>query len=158
MEHVRSKILDVRDLDFSRLADGVVGLCTGCFDVMHSGHLVVVVGSDRAVASQKEGRPVNPESNRAYLAAGLEMVDFVFVGDDNLLPGNIDCASVVDKVRPDIYILNSDDRNVSHKKEFCIRNGMRLELVDRTVPEYLTATSTTDIIVKVSSSKMGNFI
>jgi rfaE bifunctional protein nucleotidyltransferase chain/domain len=65
----------------------------GCFDILHRGHvtyleaakklgdvLVIGVNADSRVKTLKgEGRPVNSESDRAYVLAALKCVDFVFI-------------------------------------------------------------------------------
>src|ERR1051326_138607 len=64
---------------------------SGCFDILHSGHidllrrardlgdvLVVAINSDSSIIRLKgPGRPIIPEHERAELLDGLEMVDFV---------------------------------------------------------------------------------
>ena len=63
--------------------------CTGCFDILQSGHavffnqcrqkgdiLVVGVGRDQVITELKGPcRPVNPENNRVYLVAAFQEVD-----------------------------------------------------------------------------------
>ena len=69
----------------------------GCFDILHVGHvtylakaramgdlLVVGVNSDSSVRRLKgKDRPINPESDRASVLAGLESVDLVTIFDDD---------------------------------------------------------------------------
>jgi rfaE bifunctional protein nucleotidyltransferase chain/domain len=65
----------------------------GCFDILHVGHvrylaaarklgdvLVVGLNGDSSVRQLKgEGRPVNPEQDRAEVLAALESVDYVTI-------------------------------------------------------------------------------
>ena len=65
----------------------------GCFDILHVGHvrylaaarkrgdlLVVGLNGDNSVRQLKgEGRPVNPEQDRAEVLAALESVDYVTI-------------------------------------------------------------------------------
>ena len=65
----------------------------GCFDILHVGHvrylaaarklgdvLVVGLNGDSSVRQRKgEGRPVNPEQDRAEVLAALESVDYVTI-------------------------------------------------------------------------------
>ncbi|MGD7654657.1 MAG: adenylyltransferase/cytidyltransferase family protein [Verrucomicrobiales bacterium] len=144
---------------------GKVGVCTGCYDILQSGHavffeqckefcdtLIVVVGNGAAVAKLKPGRPLNPDPNRLFLVAALEAVDFALIGDEELLPGKIDCYSLCDQLTPDVYILNDDDSGLAEKRAFCEARGIKLELVSRVVPAGLIPTSTTDIAEKLRNA------
>jgi D-beta-D-heptose 7-phosphate kinase / D-beta-D-heptose 1-phosphate adenosyltransferase len=69
----------------------------GCFDLLHSGHvsyleaakkfgdiLVIGVNSDQSVRSLKgKNRPINEESERAYILAALKVVDYVVIFDED---------------------------------------------------------------------------
>jgi D-beta-D-heptose 7-phosphate kinase / D-beta-D-heptose 1-phosphate adenosyltransferase len=69
----------------------------GCFDLLHSGHvkyletskslgdiLIVGLNSDKSVSSIKgENRPINNQSDRAYILASLEVVDYVVIFEDD---------------------------------------------------------------------------
>lgn len=88
----------------------------GCFDVLHRGHtaylrqarelgdvLVVAVNDDDSVRRLKgEGRPINPEGDRAGVIAELGCVDFVtlFSGDTPI--------PLLERVRPDVYVKGGD--------------------------------------------------
>lgn len=152
----------LEDLPKIRQSDKRIGICTGCYDILQSGHavffeqckehcdiLVVVIGLAEVVRKQKPGRPINSDNNRAFLVAGLEAVDYAILGDNELLPGKIDCYTVCDGLKPDVYILNDDDSGLEAKRAFCDERGIELALVSRTVPAILDATSTTDIIEKI---------
>ena len=84
----------------------------GCFDILHAGHLaclqsarelgdllVVGLNSDASVRRLKgPGRPVNSESHRANLLAGLACVDMVVVfGQDTP-------EELLKRLRPDILV------------------------------------------------------
>lgn len=159
------KVADLKDLEGIRHRhEGKrIGICTGCFDILQSGHavffgqckehcdiLVVVVGRACVVSKLKPGRPINPDNNRVYLLAALQDVDYAVLGDTSTLPGKIDCFSVCDVLKPDVYILNDDDSGLDHKRDFCKERGIELRLVPRFVPEFLKATSTTEIINKAN--------
>jgi len=75
-------------------SDGIViGLCHGCFDVLHSGHLrhftaaagmcdelIVSVTPDRFI-NKGPNRPVFPAEQRAELIAGLAVVKWVVINE-----------------------------------------------------------------------------
>jgi cytidyltransferase-like protein len=162
MRNILDKLPSLEDLPTIRQSDKRIGVCTGCYDILQSGHavffeqckehcdiLVVVVGLAEVVRKQKPGRPINSDNNRVFLIAGLEAVDYAVLGDNELLPGKIDCYTVCDALKPDVYILNDDDSGMEAKRAFCDGRGIELALVSRTVPDFLDATSTTEIIEKI---------
>jgi rfaE bifunctional protein nucleotidyltransferase chain/domain len=93
---------------------GVIGLCHGCFDVVHFGHLihfeeassvvdflVVSLTSDRFV-SKGPNRPIFNESRRAYFLSNIRTIDEVFIND---APTSI---NVINTIMPNIYFKGGD--------------------------------------------------
>lgn len=94
---------------------GVV-FTNGCFDIIHAGHIkvfreceelggIVIVGlnSDESVKRLKgEGRPINPQEERAMVLSSLEMVDIVVVFDEDTP------LELIKEIRPD-YIVKGGD-------------------------------------------------
>lgn len=88
----------------------------GCFDILHAGHvkylrdartlgdlLVVGVNSDDSVRRLKgNNRPVQPESDRAYILSGLESVDYVTLFDQDTP------AELIEAIKPDILVKGGD--------------------------------------------------
>jgi len=88
----------------------------GCFDLLHAGHvrylrqarslgdaLAVGLNSDRSVRQLKgEGRPVNPQDDRAEVLAALGCVDYVVIFDD------LRAAGLLRTVRPHLYAKGGD--------------------------------------------------
>jgi D-glycero-alpha-D-manno-heptose-7-phosphate kinase len=167
-EKIKSKVLDVKSLSQVRKMNPgkKVVFCTGCYDILQSGHavffnqckefgeiLVVGVGRDVVITELKgPGRPVNPENNRVYLIAALQDVDYAVLNDTKLLPGKIDFKNILEELRPDTFILNEDDSGVKAKKAICDKLGIEISFVQRIVPEELEPTSTTRIIDKINFS------
>lgn len=99
----------------TRCSAGVVAT-SGCFDVLHVGHLsmlrharslgdrlVVLVNSDASVRRLKgSGRPVNTQADRVALLEGLACVDEVRVFDE-LTP----CEALRD-LRPAVFVKGAD--------------------------------------------------
>ncbi|MFG2441009.1 PfkB family carbohydrate kinase [Streptomyces sp. NPDC048508] len=89
---------------------------SGCFDLLHAGHLsllaharrlgdalIVCIHSDAAVGRIKgENRPVVDERERAALLAALDYVDGVLVFDEDTP------ARVLAELRPDIWVTGGD--------------------------------------------------
>lgn len=167
-EKIKSKVLDVKKLSQVRKMnpDKKIVFCTGCYDILQSGHavffnqcrefgdiLVVGVGRDVVISELKgPGRPVNPENNRVYLIASLQDVDYAVLNDTKLLPGKIDFKNILEELKPDTFILNEDDSGVEAKKAICDKLGITINFVQRIVPEELEPTSTTRIIDKINFS------
>ena len=77
----------------SRASGLKVVFANGCFDLLHAGHvrylesarklgdmLIVGVNGDASVAALKgEGRPLQPEGDRAEILASMECVDYVLL-------------------------------------------------------------------------------
>ena len=88
----------------------------GCFEQLHAGHvrylrqaralgdaLAVGLNSDRSVRELKgEGRPINPQDDRAEVLAALGCVDYVVIFDEQRATG------LLRAVRPHIYAKGGD--------------------------------------------------
>ncbi len=155
----REKLQDIRQ----KYSDKKIVFCTGCYDILQSGHavffnqcrdfgdiLIVGVGRDQIVTELKgPGRPVNPENNRVHLVAAFQDVDYASLNDEELSAGKIDFQGLMESLRPDVFILNNDDSGIQEKTELCERIGCKMVFVRREVPEVLDPTSTTKIIDKI---------
>ncbi len=96
--------------------DGTVVFTNGVFDLLHSGHIDVLVGarregdalvvglnSDASVQRLKgPARPVRSEAERAYVLAGLEAVDAVIVFDEDTP------LELVRTLQPDVIVKGGD--------------------------------------------------
>ena len=105
-----------RELDEQRRAGRTVAFANGCFDLLHVGHLrylrgakeeadllVVALNDDASVRALKgEGRPLQPQDERAELLEALEPVDYVvvFSGDSP--------APLLADLRPDVHCKGTD--------------------------------------------------
>ena len=99
-----------------RAAGQSVVLTNGCFDLLHPGHvalleaarregdrLVVALNADASVRRLKgEGRPIQPESERAELLLALEPVDRVVVYEEDTP------LEVVRALLPDVLVKGAD--------------------------------------------------
>jgi cytidyltransferase-like protein len=165
-ERIRGKVVTEDKLvELRKVNKGKkIVFCSGCYDILQSGHavffnqcksfgdiLVVGVGRDSVISALKgPGRPVNPENNRLYLVAALHDVDYAVLNGSQIKPGKIDFENIVEKLRPDYFILNEDDSAVEEKTKMCDKYGVKVQFVKRIVPPELEATSTTRIIDKIN--------
>lgn len=93
-----------------------VGFTNGCFDIMHAGHisllldaatrcdkLVIGLNTDRSVRELKgPTRPVNAELDRAQILAALSMIDGVVLFDEET-PINL-----IKQLKPDVLMKGAD--------------------------------------------------
>jgi cytidyltransferase-like protein len=165
---IQNKILKETDLSGLRSAnsDKKIVFCTGCYDILQSGHavffnqckefgdlLVVGIGRDSVIEKLKgPGRPVNPQNNRLYLVAALQDVDFAVLNGEQIEEGKIDFRNILENLLPDVFIVNDDDSAISLKESLCRRLNIKMELVSRLVPSMLQPTSTSQIIDKINFS------
>lgn len=104
----------VRVRELLRGQTRTVGLCHGCFDILHAGHvhhlrraasevdvLFVSVTADEHVG-KGPGRPIFTAESRASVLAALEMVDYVVVND------TATAADLLRRLTPDVYIKGAD--------------------------------------------------
>ena len=86
----------------------------GCFYILHRGHvqylswaachgrLTVGLNSDASVRRLKPGRPINTESDRAFVLRALRCVDNVVMFEEDT------ATELVLRLRPDIYVKGGD--------------------------------------------------
>jgi cytidyltransferase-like protein len=163
---IKSKVVHAHELAAirQRHSNEKIVFCTGCYDILQSGHavffsqcrelgdrLVVGVGRDTVIRSLKgQDRPVNPEMNRLYLVAAMGDVSYAVLNDQELGPGKIDFRDVLTLLHPDIFVVNDDDSAVEYKKQLCQDLGITIRFVSRIVPPELEPTSTSRIIDKIN--------
>ena len=116
-------------------------LVTGCFDLLHSGHvaflneasrhgeLFVGIGSDENVKNLKGRYPVYTEQERKYLLESLRCVEQCTV---NTGWGILDFLETLDAIRPDVLFVN-EDGNSPEKEELCRKRGIEY-IVSRRIP------------------------
>ena len=152
------EFLDKPDVDYcvKRIMEEIdrkIVLTTGCFDILHAGHvrhlqmsrgmgskLIVCLNSDKSVKALKgDERPINKEEDRAEVLKSIRWVDEVRIFDG---PNALD---IIKEVKPSI-ITNGLGHKVEEiiGKEFVESYGGRAVITDIT-----THLSTTGIIRKV---------
>jgi rfaE bifunctional protein nucleotidyltransferase chain/domain len=93
---------------------GRLGLCHGCFDILHAGHvhhlqkaselvdILVVSLTPARFINKGDGRPVFHDRARLTVLAALRPVSLVTLNDQPTV------ASLIRRLRPDLYVKGAD--------------------------------------------------
>jgi D-beta-D-heptose 7-phosphate kinase/D-beta-D-heptose 1-phosphate adenosyltransferase len=131
----------------ARQAGQRIAFTNGCFDILHAGHvryltaaraaadiLVVGLNSDASVRIIKgDRRPLNPETLRAEVLAGLRCVDCVVLFEEP------DPLALIQALQPDVLVKGADwaeDRIIG--ADLVKQRGGRVERIDL-VPDISTS-------------------
>jgi len=124
----------------------------GCFDLIHAGHvkylekakefgdiLIVGLNSDKSVKSIKgKNRPINTESDRAFILASIEVVDYVVIFNEDTP------YELIKTIKPNTLVKGGDYYN----KEIVGQNiAKEIKLV-----EFVHGKSSSRIIEKIIKS------
>jgi len=145
-----------QELRMARMFNTPILLATGCFDILHRGHVQLLeeardsfpghpvwlgLNSDRAVRELKgEPRPVNDFESRAIVMAGLESVHHVFEIDD------VRVADAIRLILPRVWLKGGDytlETLDQEERKAAEEVGAKIHLVP-TIQGY----STTNILKK----------
>ncbi len=157
------KIKDLKDLREKNLKKKII-FCSGSFDLTHAGHvlffedckkmgniLVVGVGSDRTIRELKgNNRPIINEDLRMKMVDSFKSVDYTLLDE---LAGKEDphliFKTVFENLRPDMYIINEDVKDIEERKKIAENFGVKLLVLKRTCPKEFDNISTTKIIDRI---------
>lgn len=127
---------------------------SGCFDWVHSGHvrffeevsgfgdLYVIVGHDHNIALLKgEGHPLFPEVERLYWVQSIRFVKKAMISTGH---GWLDAVPELNKIKPDMFVVNSDGDN-SEKREYFKKSKITYIVLERTPKPGLPARVSTDL-------------
>ncbi|NLA49054.1 MAG: adenylyltransferase/cytidyltransferase family protein [Bacteroidales bacterium] len=124
---------------------------SGCFDMLHSGHvaflqdaarygdLYIGLGSDKTIRELKGRDTVYSEEERAYMLSALKSVHRVSV---NTGSGLMDFSDDMKNLSPDIFIVNEDGHS-PEKEDLCRELGIEYMVLKRIPHANLPARSTT---------------
>ena len=144
-----------------------VVVATGTFDLFHTGHLlfldfakrqgdilVVGVGSDRIIKFYKDkNRPIIPQDLRMRLIAGLQIVDFVVLLDEDPID-KITGRKFFPLLRPDVWVVPYRDHNPKGIEKFAKEIGAKIVRNPRIVPSKADfPLSTSYLIQKIQDLK-----
>ncbi len=126
---------------------------SGCYDMLHSGHvaffkeasrygdLYVGIGSDATIEELKHRKTVYSEKERLYMVKAIRYVTDAFINSGS---GMMDFVDTLDRVKPDVFVVNSDGGNDT-KREFCRERGIEYVVLEREPDAGLEARSTTSL-------------
>ena len=124
----------------------------GCFDILHIGHIkyleqaksfgdVLILGlnSDNSIQRLKgENRPINNQTDRAYILASLEVVDYLVVFDEDTP------YELIKLIKPDVLVKGGDYEGKQVIGQDIVKE---LKLV-----KFIDGKSTTNTIKKIQKS------
>lgn len=130
-------------------------LVTGCFDLLHYGHLkfldfaatksdhlIVGLESDKFIKEHKgPSRPLFPQKIRKYCLEQLKSVNQVI-----LIPNHTNYLKLLQKIKPDFLISSSNDSYYKEKHQICQQLDIKLIIFPR-----IKKHSTSNIIVSSNS-------
>ncbi|MGN0258433.1 MAG: adenylyltransferase/cytidyltransferase family protein [Bacteroides sp.] len=131
---------------------------TGCYDLLHSGHveffkqasqygdLYVGIGSDATYLEYKHRKPMFPEEERLFMVQSIRYVKEAYVNEGR---GVIDFIPTLDKVKPDIFIVNAEGGS-DEKRQLCAERGIEYIELQRTPAEGLQARSSSSLKASLS--------
>jgi len=126
---------------------------SGCFDMLHSGHVRFLeeaatygevhigLGSDRTIVELKGRAPVNTQAERKYMLEALRHVKSCQINSGS---GLLDFLAELDRIAPDIFVVN-EDGNTPAKAELCRQRGIQYLVLQRTPHANLPVRSTTSL-------------
>ena len=126
---------------------------SGCYDLLHSGHveffrqaaqygdLYVGIGSDQTIEHYKHHKSFYPEQERLFMVKAIRYVKDAYINDGD---GVMDFIGTVDRIQPDIFVVNEDGAS-DEKRRFCEERGMEYVVLNRTPAEGLQARSSTEL-------------
>lgn len=132
---------------------------SGCYDMLHSGHvaffkqaasygdLYVGIGSDKTIEELKHRKTVYSEKERLYMVKAIRYVKDAYINPGS---GMLDFIEILDKVKPDIFVVNSDGGS-DLKKKLCEERGIEYIVLSREPDAGLEARSTTSLRRDVKS-------
>ena len=143
-----------------QLSGQIVVLGTGCFDILHTGHLyflknsraqgdilVVGINGDNAVRNMKgSNRPIKDQGQRANLIAALRYVNYVFIYDD------VVADSSILELKPDVYAIG-DESVDAYPGEIAAASSVGAHIY---VVQKLPSISTTLVIQSVLAGERVN--
>ena len=131
-----------------------LGMCNGCFDLMHLGHvelihqakqrceiLFVAVNSDKSVGALKPGRPFVGQMGRTGMVAATRYADYVVLAE------NRTCVDILKAVRPNVYVTTVENGMNGVEAKEAMGMGIAVQVVDM-IPGFNTSKIATAVASK----------
>ena len=127
-------------------------MVSGCYDLLHAGHVAffktaaqygklhVFVGQDENLKLLKGKAPYFSQEERKYMVGAIRYVEIANIASGS---GMLDFEQDMKKLKPDIFLVNSDGFTPG-KKQLCDENGVELVVLERIPEEGLPARSSSD--------------
>ena len=126
-------------------------MVSGCYDLIHAGHIAffksaaqygklhVYVGQDQNIKLLKGKAPWFSQEERKYMVGAVRYVEDAQIASGS---GMLDFEPDIKKLKPDIFVVNSDGYT-PEKKRVCEEYGVELVVLDRIPENGLPARSST---------------
>lgn len=126
---------------------------SGCYDLLHSGHveffkqasqygdLYVGIGSDATYLEYKHRKPMFPEEERLFMVRNIKAVKEAYINEGS---GVIDFIPTLDLVQPDVFVVNAEGGSEA-KRKLCEERGIEYVELQRTPHEGLQARSSSSL-------------
>lgn len=117
-------------------------MVSGCFDLLHGGHiaffktaasygkLYVSLGQDNNILRLKGKAPYFSEKERQFIVGSVKYVHEAFISSGS---GMLDFEPDLRKIKPDIFIVNTDG-HTADKEKLCRELGIEYVILER-IPE-----------------------
>jgi len=117
-------------------------MVSGCYDLLHAGHiaffktaaaygkLYVFLGRDDNVLQLKGKAPYFSQEERRFMVGSIRYVEEAVISSGM---GRLDFAEDMARLKPDIFIVNSDGGS-PEKQQLCRQHGVEYVVLDR-IPE-----------------------
>ena len=134
---------------------------SGCYDLLHSGHveffqqaaqfgeLYVGIGSDATYQEYKHRKPMFPQEERLFMVQNIKAVKEAYINEGR---GVIDFIPTLDKVKPDIFVVNAEGGS-EEKRRLCAERGIQYIELQRTPHEGLQARSSSSLKASLAQNQ-----
>lgn len=133
---------------------------SGCYDLLHSGHveffkqasqygdLYVGIGSDATYLEYKHRKPMFPQEERLFMVQAIKYVKEAYINEGS---GVIDFLPTLDRVKPDVFVVNAEGGSVT-KRQICEERGIEYVELQRTPAEGLQARSSSSLKAEMNKA------
>ena len=159
LQNTWKRVLLSKSLQFIKFMAKKV-FVSGCYDLLHSGHveffqqasrygdLYVGIGSDATYLEYKHRKPMFPQEERLFMVKNIKAVKDAYINEGS---GVIDYLPTLDKVKPDVFVVNAEGGS-DEKRRICAERGIEYVELQRTPHEGLKARSSSSLKKALSTA------